>query len=80
LEQQRVKKVNLKKIKQLRKEKSISLDEMARILGYESPNGYYYLEVGRGKFPAETLAQVASIFKVPIEQLFFEVEIAKMAN
>jgi transcriptional regulator with XRE-family HTH domain len=80
LEQHLIKKVNLKKIKQLRKEKSISLDEMARILGYESPNGYYYLEIGRGKFPAETLALVAGILKVPIDQLFFDVNIAKMAN
>ncbi|MBH0166250.1 helix-turn-helix transcriptional regulator [Fictibacillus sp. 7GRE50] len=80
MESHPVKKVNLKKIKQLRKERSISLDEMAKILGYESPNGYYYLEIGRGKFPAETLALVASILKVPIDQLFFEVDFAKTAN
>lgn len=74
------KKVNLEKIKSLRKEKGISLDEMAKMLGYESPNGYYYLEIGRGKFPAETLARVADILQVSITELFFEKNIAKMAN
>jgi transcriptional regulator with XRE-family HTH domain len=74
------KKVNLNKIKQLRKDQSISLEEMARYLGYESPNGYYYLEIGRSKFPAETLATVATILHVSIEQLFFEQKFAKPAN
>lgn len=68
-----VKRVDLEKIKSLRKNKGLSLEEMANILGYESLNGYYYLEVGRGKFSAETLAKVADKFNVPIESLFFEV-------
>lgn len=66
------KKVDLLKIKQLRKKLELSLEDMAKLLGYESVNGYYYLEIGRGKFSAETLARVADIFKVPINELFFE--------
>lgn len=65
-----VKKVDLEKIKVLRKNAGLSLEEMAVQLGYESANGYYYLEIGRGKFPAETLAKVAQIFGVTIEELF----------
>lgn len=76
----KLKKVDLEKIKFLRKEKGISLEEMARKLGYESPNGYYYLETGRGKFPAETLAKVAAILGVTIEALFFEDKLTKMAT
>nr|BDD46662.1 hypothetical protein 5 [Bacillales bacterium] len=76
----RVKKVDLLKVKRLRKQKNISLEEMAKKLGYESANGYYYLENGRGKFPAEKLILVADILDVPIEQLFFEDKIAKMAK
>lgn len=76
----KVMKVDLEKIKSLRKKCGLSLDEMARLLGYESANGYYYLETGRGKFPAETLAKVASLFNVKINELFFEVNIAEMAN
>ncbi|GGF83049.1 hypothetical protein GCM10010912_30220 [Paenibacillus albidus] len=67
-----MKKVDLDKMKGLRKNSRLSLEEMALLLGYESANGYYYLEVGRGKFPAETLAKVAMIFNVSIEELFFE--------
>lgn len=73
-------KVNLEKIKKLRKEANISLETMSEILDYDSLNGYYYLETGRIKFPADKLAIVAKTLKVPIDQLFFEDEIAKMAN
>ncbi|GIQ67398.1 XRE family transcriptional regulator [Xylanibacillus composti] len=74
-----MKRVDLAKIKLLRKNKNISLDEMARKVGYESPNGYYYLEIGRGRFPAETLAKVADVLETPIEELFFEDEVTEMA-
>ncbi|MGN7167924.1 helix-turn-helix domain-containing protein [Paenibacillus cellulositrophicus] len=72
-----MKRVNLEKIKNLRKKAGLSLEYMAKTLGYESPNGYYYLEIGRGKFPAETLAKVADEFKVPIDSLFFVDKVAK---
>lgn len=74
------KKVDLLKIKQLRKSSNFSLEEMAQKLGYDSPNGYYYLEIGRSKFSAETLAKVADIFHVSIEDLFFEKKVAKTTN
>lgn len=74
------KQVDLEKIKKLRKEANISLEKMAELLGYESPNGYYYLETGRVKFPADKLAVVSEILNVPIDQLFFEVNFAKMAK
>lgn len=74
------KKVDLDKIKRLRKTKKLSLSEMSTMLGYESPNGYHNLEKGRVKFPAEALAKVANIFGVEIDELFFEQKIAKLAN
>ncbi|NOU68348.1 helix-turn-helix domain-containing protein [Paenibacillus sp. LMG 31461] len=73
-------KVNLEKIKKLRKLAGYSLEEMSKFLGYESTNGYYYLECGRGKISAESLAQIAHILKVDIKELFFEIKIAKMAT
>jgi transcriptional regulator with XRE-family HTH domain len=73
-------KVDTDKIKTLRKEANLSVDKMSELLGYDSPNGYYYLETGRIKFPAEKLALVAHILKVPYESLFFEENLAKMAN
>ncbi|WP_100538146.1 helix-turn-helix transcriptional regulator [Paenibacillus sp. GM2FR] len=75
-----MKKVDLVKIKAHRKANDLSLDDMSKLLGYESPNGYYYLETGRGKFTAEALAKVADKLGVSIEELFFVEEITEMAN
>ncbi|OAB41006.1 transcriptional regulator [Paenibacillus macquariensis subsp. defensor] len=74
-----MKRVDLNEIKRHRKDKGHSLEYMAKLLGYESLNGYYYLEIGRGKFTAEALAKVADEFKVPIESLFFDDGIAILA-
>jgi transcriptional regulator with XRE-family HTH domain len=73
-------KVDIEKIKMLRKNANISLEKMSELLGYDSINGYYYLETGRIKFPADRLALVSKILNTPIEKLFFEDEITKMAN
>lgn len=74
-----MKRVDLDEIKKIRKDKGHSLEYMANLLGYESLNGYYYLEIGRGKFTAEALAKVADEFNVPIESLFFDDGYAKLA-
>jgi transcriptional regulator with XRE-family HTH domain len=73
-------KVDIEKIKTLRKKANISLEQMSELLGYESPNGYYYLETGRIKFHAEKLALVSQILNEPYEHLFFEEKITKLAN
>ncbi|WP_082235008.1 helix-turn-helix domain-containing protein [Halobacillus massiliensis] len=72
------KRVDLKKIKDLRKKKSLSIEKMSSCLGYDSPNGYFYLESGKSKFPAEKLAKVSWILDVPIDELFFEIEITNV--
>ncbi|GGE48640.1 hypothetical protein GCM10011391_29340 [Pullulanibacillus camelliae] len=64
--------VDLEKMKRLRKER-MSLEDMSKQLGYSSPNGYYYLEVGRSKISAEMLAEVAQILDVEIEDLYKEI-------
>jgi transcriptional regulator with XRE-family HTH domain len=66
-------KVDLKKLKLLRKN-CMSLEEMSTRLGYESPNGYYYLESGRSKMTADVLAKVSVILDVPIQDLFIDDE------
>lgn len=75
-----IKKVDLNKIKSLRKKLKISIEEMSRRLGYSSPNGYYYLEIGRSKFTAETLALVAQILGTTIDELFFEERVTELAK
>jgi transcriptional regulator with XRE-family HTH domain len=73
-------KVDIEKIKKVRKNSGISVEKMSELLGYDSLNGYYYLETGRIKFPADKLAIVSKILNIPMEELFFEDKIAKMAN
>jgi transcriptional regulator with XRE-family HTH domain len=73
-------KVDIEKIKKLRKKAGISLEKMSDLLGYDSLNGYYYLETGRIKFPADKLATVSKILQIPMEQLFFEEIIAELAK
>lgn len=76
----KIKKVDIAKIKSLRKQLGISAEKMSTDLGYDSINGYYYLEIGRSKFTAETLALVADILEVPISDLFFEEKLTEMAK
>ncbi|MCQ2009392.1 helix-turn-helix transcriptional regulator [Sporolactobacillus sp. STSJ-5] len=61
--------VDLNRMRQLRESK-MSLQEMATRIGYQSANGYYYLECGRSKISAATLAKVAVVLDVPIQELF----------
>jgi transcriptional regulator with XRE-family HTH domain len=61
--------VDLNKLKKLRESK-MSLQEMASRIGYQSANGYYYLECGRSKISAETLAKVATVLDISIQELF----------
>lgn len=63
-------KVDLKKIKKLRKDKKISQKELAKKLGYKSGTGYHYIETGKRNIKAETLAKIAQILNVPIEELY----------
>lgn len=65
--------VDINKIRKLRKCKArMSQEEMAKRLGYGSAVGYNYLETGKARFSAETLAEVADILDVSIEELFKE--------
>ena len=56
--------INLKMMKKLRQEKGYSLKEMANFLGYESPNGYLYLESGRCAIDATKLFLIAQKLEV----------------
>ncbi|WP_254434136.1 helix-turn-helix domain-containing protein [Halobacillus sp. Marseille-Q1614] len=71
-------KVDLKKIKAARKSNDISLERMAEILGYNSPNGYFYLESGKSKFTAEKLAKVSEFLGIPIDQLFIKYKVSDL--
>lgn len=63
-------KVDLEKMKRLRKEKKISQTEIAKKIGYKTGVGYHYIETGKRSIRAETLAKIAEILNVPIEELY----------
>lgn len=62
--------LNLELIRQLRKDKGLTQDDMARKLGYHSALGYHYLEKGRCKVSADQLAVIASTLNVTIDSLY----------
>lgn len=62
--------VDLDKIRRLRKAKNITQEEIAKHLGYKSSIGYHYLEKGRCQMRADQLVKIANLLSVPIEDLY----------
>ena len=63
-------KVNLERMKHLRKAKGLTQLEMARLLGYKTNLGYFYLENGRCQIKANHLPLIAAALEVDISTLF----------
>ena len=72
-------KLDLKKIRKLRRGKDLSCKDMAEKLGYKSPNGYHYLESGRCQISAEQLAIISTILETHISDLYISNEVEKPA-
>lgn len=72
-------KLDLNNIKQLRKQKKISLEEMAIYLGYKTATGYFYAESGRCKFKPNHIPMIAEKLEVEMESLFSSLPFTKMA-
>lgn len=71
-----MKKVNLEKIKQLRKDHKLSQADMADLLGLNSLYPYHRKESGAQSFKAEEIYSIAVFFQKPVEY-FFEQNVAK---
>jgi len=63
-------KIDLKKIKKLRKQKGITQDVMAAYLGYKTATGYHYLESGKRAIDADRLFIIAHTLGVR-SKIFF---------
>jgi putative transcriptional regulator len=72
-------KVNLEKIKQLRKSQKLSQSDMAKILGFNTLYPYHRKESGSQPFTADEIHAIAKYFNVPVEY-FFAKSIAKNAT
>ena len=72
-------KVNLEKIKKLRKKHKLSQGEMAEIIGLNTLYPYHRKESGNQAFKAEELHAISKYFGVSTEY-FFDNKVAKNAN
>jgi len=62
--------VNLEKIRGLRKQKNLTQWQIAQKIGYKTAIGYHYLERVRCKITAEQLDVIASALGVTTEELY----------
>lgn len=62
--------LNLRLIKSKRKNKKITLEEMANALGLSSKSDYFKREAGITKFKSTELPIVSNQLGIPIEKIF----------
>jgi len=74
-----MKKLNLNLIYKKRKDKQITLQEMAEIMGLKNASTYMKYEKGEYSFRAEHLPVLAKTLNCEIQDLFFEDRLAKLA-
>lgn len=60
------------KIKELRKSKGMSQQQMAKLLGYKTKSGYCQLENGIVKMTVEKAEIIAEALGVKPEEIFFK--------
>lgn len=80
----RVAKMNFPRLKQLRIERNISLQEIADALGMKTAGGYKRIETGENKLKVEHLPILAEKFQMDIkdltEYLFFADELEQSSS
>lgn len=69
--------VDIKLIKKTRLDKSITTEEMSRMMGYKGGNAYYRKENGDRNFSLEDVVKVSKILKLPIQKIFFNHKITE---
>jgi putative transcriptional regulator len=63
-------KVNLERVRKLRKDKRLSQEDVAKILGFNTVYPYHRKESGQQSFTAEELMKLAQLYKVSYENFF----------
>jgi len=67
--------LNLGKLKELRKAKGLTQEQMAKLLGYKDKSGYCQLENGNIKMTLEKAIKISKILGVDIKEIFFETHV-----
>ena len=62
-------KIDLDALKNLRAEHSYSISDLASLLGYKTPTGYWLIEQGNRKVSIDTLYRLSEIYGVHMEDL-----------
>lgn len=57
-------------LKKLRTNKKITLLQMSKLLGYNSPNAYSRKEKGERKFTLDEAKKISRLFNLSIEEIF----------
>lgn len=71
-------KVNLEIIKEKRKDKKYTINDMANKLGLANGSVYWKREVGQYKFKPEEVMMVSKILGIPFKKLFLSEQYSKM--
>lgn len=66
--------VNLELLQQLRDEKAMSISDLAAVLGYKTPTGYWLLEKGQRKLSVDILYRLAKLYDVQMEDFILELD------
>jgi putative transcriptional regulator len=62
--------MNTKKLKEIRKNKGFTQEQMAKMLGYKDKTGYWYLENGKIKITLEKAIKISEILNTNLNDIF----------
>lgn len=66
--------VYTERLREVRKDKNLTYQKMATLLGYKSKSTYRYIELGKTDPKLETMKKISSILEKPIGY-FFNIEV-----
>nr|WP_165983478.1 helix-turn-helix transcriptional regulator [Macrococcus goetzii] len=72
--------VNVNKIKSVREQLGISIEEMSKKMGFASYQGYYKKEVGLRQFSATDISKISAILNLSYDEIFFDPKVTKKAT
>jgi transcriptional regulator with XRE-family HTH domain len=64
--------INLEVLKELRDRYGYSISDLASMLGYKTPTGFWLIEQGQRKVSIDTLYRLAKIYNCQMEDLVTE--------